>query len=109
MDDHNLNHLLAQLRAAPLPAFSGAFRQNVWRTIRERGFQTRESWFASFLDPLFRPALAISALALAILVGATVGGMAMDSRGAQTRHALGLEVFSSSSPTLPAALLSHAR
>jgi hypothetical protein len=109
MDDRNLTHLLAQLRDAPLPPLPGTFRQDVWRTIRQRGLRSAESWFSWFLEPLFRPALAFSALVLAMLVGASMGAMALDSRGAQTRQALGLQVFSSSSPTLPATLLSHPR
>ena len=109
MDDRNLTHLLAQLRAAPLPQLPGSFRQDVWRTIRQRRSQNTESWFAWFIEPLLRPAMAASALALAILVGASLGTLAIETRGAQTRQALGLQVFSSASPTLPATLLSHAR
>jgi hypothetical protein len=109
MDDRNLDHLLAQLHEAPLPALPATFQQDVWRTIRLRGSPSTESWFAWFLEPLLRPAMVISALALAMLVGASLGRIAIESRGAQTRHALGLEVFSSSSPTLPGALLSHTR
>jgi hypothetical protein len=109
MDDRNLTHLLAHFRDAPLPPLPGTFRQDVWRTIRQRGSPSVKLWFSWFLEPLFRPALAFSALVLAMLVGASMGAMALDSRGAQTRQALGLQVFSSSSPTLPAAPLSHPR
>jgi hypothetical protein len=109
MDDRNLTDLLAQVRDAPLPPLPGTFRQDVWRTIRQRGSRSAESWLSWFFEPLFRPALAFTAIVLAALVGASMGSMALDSRGAETRQALGLQVFSSSSPTIPATLLGDGR
>lgn len=109
MDDSTLTNLLAQLRAAPLPAVPGSFRQDVWRTIRLRSSRATESWWAWFFEPLLRPAMAAASLALAIVVGASLGVATLDSRTADTRHALGLEVFSTSAPALPTTLMAHAR
>ena len=109
MDDRTLTNLLAQLRAAPLPAIPGSFRQDVWRTIRQRSSQSAESWWAWFFEPLLKPAMAVSALALATVVGASLSVAMIGSRTAETRHALGLEVFSPSAPTLPTSLMAHAR
>ena len=109
MDDHILTNMLSQLRAAPLPSLPGSFRQDVWRAIRQRRPQNSASWVATFFEPFFRPALSVTALIVAMFLGASVGSMAVDLRGTQTREALGLEVFGSSAPTLPATLLSHPR
>ena len=109
MDDHALTPLLAQLRATPLPAVPGSLQQDVWREIRQRRAEKPVSWWASLFEPLLRPAPAFAALAVAVLVGVSGGSMAMNFRSAHTRHALGLEVFSSAAPALPATLLGHAQ
>ena len=111
MDDRNLDHLLAQRRDAPLPEVPANFQQDVWREIRQRKAETgrhHAAWFGWLLEPLFRPAMAFSALALALVMGVGLGTTALaDSRNMQTRIALNLQVFSSSSPSLPATLMGY--
>jgi hypothetical protein len=113
MDDRNLDHLLAQHRAAPLPPVPATFQQGVWREIRRRKVEAGErqvAWFGWLLEPLFRPAMAFSALALALVLGIGLGATELtDSRNAKTRLALDLEVFGSSSPALPATLIASSR
>ena len=111
MDDQNLDHLLAQRRDAPLPPLSAAFQQGVWREIRRRKAEAREhhgAWFAWLLEPLFKPALAFAALTFALVLGVSLGTTASaESRNTQTRLALDLQVFGSSSPALPATLMGY--
>ena len=113
MDDRNLDHLLAQRRDAPLPPLSAAFQQDVWREIRQRQAEARRphvAWFGWLLEPLFRPAMAFAALALALVMGVGLGTTALaDSRNMQTRLALNLQVFGSSSPSLPATLMGYTK
>ena len=113
MDDRNLDHLLAQRRDAPLPAVPASFQQDVWRKIRQRKAEAGErpgAWFGWLLEPLFKPAMAFAALALALVMGVSLGTTALaDSRNAQTRLALDLQVFGSSSPSLPATLMGYTK
>ena len=111
MDDRNLDHLLAQRRDAPLPAVPANFQQDVWREIRQRKAETGRhhvAWFGWLLEPLFKPAMAFSAMALALVMGVGLGTTALaESRNMQTRLALYLQVFGSSSPSLPATLMGY--
>ena len=113
MDDQNLDHLFAQRREAPLPPLPANFQQGVWREIRLRKTENREhhgAWFGWLLEPLFKPAMAFAAVALALVVGVGLGATALaDSRNMQTRLALDLQVFSSSSPSLPATLMGYTK
>ena len=109
MDEHSFTHLVAHLRAAPLPTLPGSFRQNVWRTIRQRSARSAASWWAWFFEPLLKPAMAVAALTLAMIVGAGSSMAPVGPRAAETRRALGLEVFSPSAPALPTTLMAHAR
>ena len=111
MDDQNLDQLLAQRREELLPSLPATFQQGVWREIRRRKAESREhhgAWFAWLMEPLFKPALAFAALAFALVMGVGLGTTARaDSRNAQTRLALDLQVFGSSSPSLPATLMGY--
>ncbi len=110
MDDQNLDQLLAQRRALPLPSLPGSFQQDVWRAIRQRKAALAESphpWLAWLLEPLLHPAMLFGALSLAVMLGVGVGSAASDHRAAQTRSALDLEVFGSASPALPATLIAR--
>ena len=111
MDDQNLDHLLAQRRDALPPPLSANFQQSVWREIRRRKAEASEkhgAWFGWLLEPLFKPATAVAALALALVMGVSLGTTALaDSRNTQTRLALDLQVFGSSSPSLPATLMGY--
>ena len=111
MDDRNLDHLLAKRREAPLPSLPATFQQDVWREIRQRKAEAGErrgAWFDWLLEPLFKPAMAFAALSLALVLGVGLGSTASaDSRNAQTRLALDLQVFGSSSPSLPATLMGY--
>ena len=113
MDDQNLDHLLAQRREVPLPSLATNFQQSVWREIRRRKAGAGEhhgAWFGWLFEPLLKPAMAFAALALALLLGVGLGATAFaDSRKAQTRIALDLQVFGSSSPSLPATLLDSSK
>ncbi len=113
MDDRNLDHLLAQRRDAPLPAVPTSFQQDVWREIRQRkaaSGEPRGAWFGWLLEPLFKPAMAFAAMALALVMGVGLGRTALaDSRNTQTRVALDLQVFGSSSPALPATLMGYTK
>ena len=113
MDDRNLDHLLALRRDARLPAVPASFQQDVWREIRQRKAETgcyRTAWFGWLLEPLFKPAMAFAAMALALVMGVGLGTTTLtESRNSQTRLALDLQVFGSSSPSLPATLLGYAR
>ena len=112
MDDRNLDHLLAQHRDAPIPALPASFQQGVWREIRRRKAEATEhqhAWLTWLLEPLFKPAMAFAAMALALVMGVGLGTASAESRNAQTRLALDLQVFGSSSPTLPATLMGYMR
>lgn len=113
MDDQNLDQLLAQRREEPLPSLPATFQQGVWREIRQRKAEAGErpgAWFGWLLEPLFKPAMAFAALALALVMGVSLGTTALaDSRNAQTRLALDLQVFGSSSPSLPATLMGYTK
>ena len=113
MDDQNLDHLLAQRRDAPLPAVPTRFQQDIWREIRQRKAETGRhhvAWFGWLLEPLFKPAMAFSAMALALVMGVGLGTTALaESRNMQTRLALDLQVFGSSSPSLPATLMGYTK
>ena len=113
MDDQNLDHLLSQRREVPLPSLKATFQQGVWREIRRRkaGAGALEgSWLGWLLEPLLKPAMAFAALALALVMGVGLGTTAIaDSRNAQTRLALDLQVFGSSSPSLPATLMGYTK
>ena len=113
MDDRNLDHLLEQRRDAPMPAVPASFQQDVWREIRQRKAETGRhhvAWFGWLLEPLFKPAMAFSAMALALVMGVGLGTTALaESRNMQTRLALDLQVFGSSSPSLPATLMGYTK
>lgn len=112
MDDRHLEHLLAQLREAPLPVLPASFQQSVWHEIRRRKAETGErhgTWFGWFLEPLFKPAMAFASLALALVLGVGLGTVSAESRNVRTRLALNLQVFGSSSPSLPATLMDYAK
>jgi hypothetical protein len=109
MDDRQLDHLLAQRREAPLPALAPTFQQGVWREIRRRKADEPVTWFGWLLEPLCRPAMAYAGLALALALGVVLGPVSVDSRNMQTRRALDLQVFGSSSPSLPATLMDYTR
>lgn len=113
MDDRNLDLLLTQRRGVPLPSLKATFQQGVWREIRRRkagAGEHQSAWFGWLLEPLLKPAMAFAALALALVMGIGLGATALaDSRNAQTRLALDLHVFGSSSPSLPATLLDYSK
>jgi hypothetical protein len=112
MDDRNLDHLLAQRRETPLPSLPSTFQQGVWREIRRRKAEAGEhhgAWFDWLLEPLFKPAMAFAALSLAIVMGIGLGTASAESRNMQTRLALDLQVFGSSSPALPSTLMGSMR
>lgn len=113
MDDQNLDHLLAQRRDAPLPSLPATFQQDVWREIRIRKAEAgahRGGWFDWLLEPLFKPAMAVAALTFALALGVGLGTTALaESRNSQTRLALDLQVFGSSSPSLPATLMGYTK
>lgn len=113
MDDQNLDLLLVQRREAPLPHLTTNFQQGVWREISSRKAGAGEhhgSWFGWLFEPLLKPAMAFAALALALVMGIGLGATALaDSKKAQTRLALDLQVFGSSSPSLPATLLDYSK
>lgn len=112
MTDEALNELLKMRDALPPPELPATFRQDVWRAIRgrtaDRG-NARGAWLVEFLQMCFHPAMAFSALALAAMIGISLGSTAIDSRAAQTRMALHLEVFGVSPPALPSTSLLHAK
>ena len=111
MNDQNLDQLLVQRRDAPLPSLPQTFQQGVWREIRRRKAESGQhhgAWFDWLLEPLFKPAMAFSALSLALVLGVGLGATASAStRNTQTRLALDLQVFGSSSPSLPATLMGY--
>ena len=111
MDDQKLDHLLARRREAPLPPLPATFQQDVWREVRRRKHEAGEphgAWFDWLLEPLFKPAMTVAALAFALVLGVGLGTTASaDSRNTQTRLALDLQVFGSSSPALPATLMGY--
>ncbi len=111
MDDQNLDHLLAQRREAPLPPLPASFQQDVWREVRRRKREAGErhgAWCDWLLEPLFKPAMAFAALTFALVLGVSLGSTASaNTRNTQTRLALDLQVFGSSSPSLPATLMGY--
>jgi hypothetical protein len=113
MDNHDLDHLLAQRREAPLPSLAPAFQQGVWREVRRRKGEIAErqaTWLGWLLEPMFRPAMALGGLALAVVIGVGLGATALaGSPQARTRLVLDLQVFGSESPSLPATLIGHAK
>ncbi len=112
MDDQNLDHLLSQRRDTPLPEIAGNFQQGVWREIRQRKAEdaAREAtWFGWLLAPLFQPRMAVAGLALALVIGVSLGSTGvLASRETRVRNALDLQVFGSASPSLPSTLIGHA-
>lgn len=113
MDDHDLDHLLAQRREAPLPSLTPTFQQGVWREVRRRKGEIAErqaTWLGWILEPMFKPVMAFGGLALALFIGVGLGATALaGSPKAHTRLALDLQVFGSECPCLPATLIGHAR
>lgn len=112
MDDRDLDHLLLLRGKAPLPALPAMFRRDVWREIRRRKAEAgarQGTWFGWLLEPLFRPAMVFTALAMAMVLGVGLGTTSAESRNTQTRVALDLQVFGSSSPALPSTLMGYTK
>jgi hypothetical protein len=53
--------------------------------------------------------MVFAALSLALVVGVGLGTASAESRDTQTRRALDLQVFGSSSPSLPATLIGYTK
>ncbi len=112
MDEQNLDRLLAERREQPLPILSSSFQQDVWRGIchgKAAFAEKPQNWLSWLLEPLFHPAMFLTALSVAVFLGVTVGSVETNQRASETRLALDLQVFGNSSPALPATLLSFAK
>ena len=113
MDDQTLDHLLAQRRKVPLPSLSPTFQQGVLRKIRQCKAEAnghRGTWLEWLLEPIFKPTTAFAALSLALVLGVGLGTTTLaDSRNTQTRLALDLQVFGSSSPSLSTTLMGYTK
>lgn len=107
MDESNLDELLRLHRETRRPTVPANLSQNVWREIRGRQALAAESgrWLDWLLEPFLRPMIFAPAVALAIMLGAGVGAMAVHAQPSPAREALDLQVFSVSPPSLPSTLL----
>lgn len=107
MDESNLDELLRLHRESRRPAVPANLSQNVWREIRRRQALAAESgrWLDWLLEPFLRPMIFAPAVVLAIMLGVSVGAMAVHAQPSPAREALDLQVFSVSPPSLPSTLL----
>jgi len=94
MKPHELDSVLTELGARPLPDLPGSFRQDVWREIRRRQQDPAPSWterieqlLAGFLQP--QPVLA--SLILAVFIG--VSGASWIRVEGGTKTGVDMEIF----------------
>ena len=109
MNPDDFDSLLEKFRTTPPPAFSGNFRDSVWREIQQRRAQAGEH--PTFPDWLMRlilqPSGVFALLAVALVTGVIAGNRAVAADAQRTREALHLQVFGNASPSLPSTLLSR--
>src|SRR5438128_1427940 len=97
-----LDKLLRQLAARPLPAAPRNLDTSVWREIRQRESLPEISWLDLLASLLWQCEVAFVSVVAALLMGASVGWMWQgQARQPAVSRALYLEVFSERSPTLP--------
>ena len=103
-----IDDLLSAYASQPLPPAPHRIATDVWRDIEQR----RRSGFGGLIglnwrELLQRPALALSALALALLVGLMPAALTHSANEAErARQSLHFEVFS---PDMPSILVASAR
>ncbi|MEI8387280.1 MAG: hypothetical protein WCG76_06740 [Verrucomicrobiota bacterium] len=93
----DFDELLAECRAAGIPALPGSFSTDVLREIRLRSSETKEEsgWFSQLFACL-RPGMVAASLGLALVVGVLVPGLTRESVDSLAVDGLGLHVFSTS-------------
>jgi hypothetical protein len=92
----DFDELLAECRAAGIPALPGSFSADVLREIRLRSSERKEEsgWFSQLLACL-RPGMVAAGLGLALVVGVLFPGHTRES-DSRAADGLGLHVFSTS-------------
>jgi hypothetical protein len=100
----DFDELLAECRAAGIPALPGSFSAGVLREIRLRSSRSQEEsgWFSQLFACL-RPGMVAASLGLALVVGVLVPGLTRESGDSLAADGLGLHVFSTSH--MPSGLL----
>lgn len=94
MKPHELDPLLAELGARPLPGLPGSFRQDVWREIRRRQPECGPSWterIEQWLAALLQPQPVLASLALAVFIGVSSAVWIRGETG--TKTGMDMEVF----------------
>lgn len=105
MEHSELDDLLRNYGEQRLAETPPAFEQDVWRKIRQQTSEAPAS-DAGFFTWLLRPQRILSALVLAVMVGAGLGAQASQPVAPKAQAALNLDVFGQKSPSLPSTLLS---
>ena len=104
----SLDALLRRYAAGPVPPVPGDLESRVRREIRLRQTRGRslENRLARWLWPWHEPRVAFAGVAAAALIGVGMSWTApAGGRGAGTRQALDLGVFSADAPALPSTRL----
>ena len=106
MDEKSLDELMRRRRDADGSLLPANFQQNVWREIRERkSLDTAPFGIFSVWPQLLRPQFVTVLLAVAMLVGISLGRSQHDPVASSTTKALNLDVFGATAPALPSTLL----
>jgi hypothetical protein len=106
MTDSELAELVAKKSQRALPSLPANFQQNVWRNVRVRtAEEATKPWASLLLDWCVRPSFVGAALTVAIIIGGTLGGVALPRRGSEVHASADFVHFSSHAPSMPATLL----
>ncbi len=98
---NDLDALLNQLAARPIPAAPDYLREDVWREIRRRVESPGHSHLEQFAQWFWRQHVAAASIALAMVLGAGFARMGAPAQAeSPASRALGLRVFSESAPML---------
>ena len=109
MDESELSRYLKRISERPVPNLPGNFQGSVFAKIRDStDTNLRENWVDAFVSLFRRPHPAIAALAIALLIGTTLGRVLADSRNNPSTP-LGLEAFAPDAPFLPSTILNRSR
>jgi hypothetical protein len=110
MDESQLKEALKTLSQRSIPNLPSNFNDSVWGRIRvTEAAAVRENWLDGLISTLLRPPWAAVSLAIALVIGVSLGRAFADAEAAQNHATLGLNVFSGDAPVLPSTLLSRPR
>jgi len=110
MDESELTRCLKTISERPIPNLPSNFDGPIWVKIRvTEAAAVRENWLDGLISTLLRPPWAAVSLAIALVIGVSLGRAFADAEAAQNHATLGLNVFSGDAPVLPSTLLSRPR